>query len=170
MCESRVISVFAATIEPAGHGKLTHLASWSVAFGERGEVVLDWGNDIYLYEHDGVEYRARKTRMPYGVGVACNKAVSDTTIFIQRFAGDSPTHQLYIKDLRQMGRLDHKGGLCGIIYSSTLAYCQKRDCDDYTITLHQANGEMILQTTSWTQVGHAFVCVQSRGMYCCGAA
>ena len=147
MCESRVISVFAAAIKPAGHHKLTHEASWRVAFGERGEVVLDGGGDIYLYEHDGVEYSfARKTQMPDDVvGWPCNKAVSDTTIFIQNRAGDSPTHQLHIKDLHHMGRLDHKGELCGMIYPSTLVYCQKRGSADYTITIHQPNEEMILQ-------------------------
>ena len=145
VCESRVISVFAATIEPTGHHKLTHEASWKVAFGARGEVVLDDDDDIYLYEHDGVEYRARKTRMPDGVVVPCNKAVSDTTIFIQHWHDDSPTHQLHIKDLHHMGRLDQEGELCGMIYPSTLVYRQRRDRDDYMITLHQPNEEMILQ-------------------------
>ena len=139
--------MFAATIEPAGHHKLTHGAQWRVAFGEHGKVVLNDDKDIYLYEHGGVEYRfARETRKPDGVaGWACNKAVSDTTIFIQGWYDDAPTHQLHIKDLHHMGRLDHKGALIGVLFPSTLVYGQSRDSDGYMITLHQPDGKVVLQ-------------------------
>ena len=141
-----VISVFAATVEPAGRHKLTHWASWIVAFGEHGEVVLDdYEDHICQYQHDGVKYSlAKKTPKPDGVERYCSKAASDTTIFLQEYI-DAPTHQLHIKDLHHMGRLDHKGRLCGILYPSMLVYSQKKGHKDYSLILRQPEGKMILQ-------------------------
>ena len=145
VCNSRVFSVFAGTIEPAGHHELTHYADWRVSFSKRGEVVLADEDLIYLYEHDGVDYRAKKTRIPDGVERHCYKAVSDTTIFAQHWEDDSPTHLLHIKDLHHMGRHDYKGRLRGVLCLHTLVYGQKRDWDDYIVALHQPDGKIILQ-------------------------
>ena len=145
MCYLGVISVFAATIEPAGRHELTHGAYCLVAFGERGDVVLDDAAHIYLYHYAGMQYNlARKTWSPEGVRWNYYKAVSEATIFLQQEV-DGPTHQLSIRDLHHIGRLHHKGALNGAIYPNTLVYLQKRADDDWFITLHQPNGEVILQ-------------------------
>ena len=142
--------MFTATIEPAGHHDLTHEASSMVAFGEHGEVVLTDRDNIYQYQHDGKKYSLEgKTRRHGHVGGACNKAISDTTIFMQLCSNGSPTHehQLHTTDLRHIRTLDHKGQLCGLLYPNTLAYRWKRPSpnSEWIIILHQPNGEVTLQ-------------------------
>ena len=141
--------LFAASIERTGQHQLTHDASYLVAFGERGEVVLGDRTDICVYQHDGVKFSiSKKTRIPDGVWSFCNKAVSDTSVFLQKniyHDSNIPTHQLHLTDLHHMGTVDHQGKLCGTLYPSTLVYAHKRANGYWVIILHQPDGELILQ-------------------------
>ena len=97
---------------------------------------------VYVCQHDGVD--ASKTRLPDGVGRYCNKAVSNTSVFLQQYE-DHPTHELHLTDLHHVNTLHHKGMLRGLLHPSTLIYRLKRADDDYTITLLQPDGDIILQ-------------------------
>ena len=141
-----IFSVFAAIVELAGQLQITHDADRYLAFGERGEVVLADGVHIYLYQHDGAKYSlTRMASLPDGVESYCNKAVSETTVFLRDFHLSSPTHKLHITDLHHMGTLDHMGELRGVLHPSTLVYDRKKANDEWTIVLHQPDGGMILQ-------------------------
>ena len=140
-----VTLLFAATIEPACDLSLTHDASYLVAFGNNGKMVLTDDRHIHLYRHDGSKYSlVGKISHPDGVTKHCYKAVSDTTIFVQENT-DQPTHQYDSADLHQQGTLHHKGKLLGVLYPSTLVYGQKRAYEDWIIALHQPEGKVILK-------------------------
>ena len=131
-------------IEPAGDLSLTYAAGPVVAFGENGEVVLTDGHHIHLHRHDGSKYKpVGKTPLPDGITKSCYKAISDTTIFVQENT-DDPTHQYDSTDLDQLGTLDHKGTLRGVLYPSTLVYSRKRADGDRIIALQQPDDMMIL--------------------------
>ena len=135
-----MFSVFAAAVEHVGDPlKITYNASWKVAFGKDGEVVLTDKDHIYmyLYRHNGVKYileEGARSRLPDGVdGEFCNKAVdlSSSTVLVQDSGYDAPTYKLHLLDLHQMGAPYYKPGyLSDILYtreSSTHVYRQKKD-------------------------------------------
>ena len=142
-----VLSFVAAKIEPSISDDL-HLADGAssyVAFGDHGTVALTDDDHIHLYQHDGVKYCfVGKKPLPDDVGWDCYKAISVTTIFLQQ-NGDAPTYQYRCRDLHQLDKLDHEGHLCGVVYPNTLVYAQRRGDEDWILTLHLADGEMILQ-------------------------
>ena len=109
-------------------------------------MLADDDRNIDIYQHDGIKYNlVRKAPLPDGAGWHCSKAVSDTTIFLQR-NNDHPTYQVSIADQHQhMDRLNHKGGLRGILHPNTLVYGQMREYDDWVIILHQPDGDITLQ-------------------------
>ena len=143
-----MFSVFAAAKEHALKSlkkPLKHPASWKVAFGEHGEVVLTDKDNICLYRHNGVEYILDKeTRLPDDTrgDWFCNKAVSSSAVFLQHNPPNPPTQQLENQDLGKMGELKHEGLLGGILYPSTLVYRQKID-GGYCINLHQPEKEPV---------------------------
>ena len=141
--------VFAAEVERAGPPlNIPYDADDVIAFGERGEAVLT-GEDgnIYLYQHDGVQYSLSKnTSLPEGVERSRSKAVSSTTVFVQDFKTDAPTHVLHRPGLQHNHTVHHKGALRGLLHSSTFIYSRTRARNDYVITLHRPDdAEMTLQ-------------------------
>ena len=136
--------VFAGEVEPAGLPlNIPYRGDTYVAFGEMGEAVLTGDNgNIYLYQHDGVQYSlAKKASLPDGVGWDCNKAISSSTLFVQDFwsSSDIPTHLFHLPQLEYASGITvhHKGKLRGLLHSSTLVYSQERLHGRYTITLHR---------------------------------
>ena len=147
-----MLSVFAATVEPVGQPmEVTGYASWRVAFGEQGELVLDDRDDkhISLYLHDGIQYSlASRTPLPYGVRSFCRKAVSSRAVHVQEgWRTSGVTHELHRADLHHLGEVRHEGWqlLRGVLYPDTLVYRQWRGVDDYIIILHQPHGQITLE-------------------------
>ena len=109
------------------------------------------GNNIYLYQHNGVEYSLAKQKpRPDDVdllGPYCNKAVSASGVFVQNLVtSDAVTHKLRLQDLEPADILHHKGKLMGVVHPNTLVYRQERGVHGYTVTLHQRDGtETILK-------------------------
>ena len=139
--------VFAGEVERAGPPlNIPHHADTYVAFGERGEAVLTGYGNIYLYQHDGVQYSlSKKESLPDGVDWDCNKAISSSTVFVQDRT-DTPTHLLHRPQLEHNSTVHHKGVLRGLLHSSTLVYSQERGDGSYVITLHQPHdAEITLQ-------------------------
>ena len=142
--------MFAATVKPVGQLRLRHDVL-SVAFGDRGELVLEDLDIICLYQHHGAEYSlVKQGRRPHDVdeGWIVHQAVSSDTVVIQTggtTAGPA-THQLHLSDLRPKGRLHHEGELRGVLSPSTLVYGQETADGGWVIALHQPDGKkMVLQ-------------------------
>ena len=171
--QANVLSVFAATVEPVGQPmEVTGRASWIVAFGEQGELVLDDRDEhISLYLHDGIQYSlASRTPRPDGVGSSCNKAVSSRAVHVQGWLGTSAvTHELHRADLHHLGEVRHEGGqwLRGVLYPDTLVYEQWRG-RDYIIILHQPHGQITLEPPRGREMGRwMVVCVLCWRPYRC---
>ena len=129
-------------------------ASHLVAFGPRGEALvesLDYlshrgRNDLSLYrlEDTGGKYRRTVERkIAKGVGMGCQKAVTDRNIYFQ-ININGPTFQLDASDMSTITTLHHEGDLHGCVHPEALVYGVERS-EEWIMYVHDETGVVTLQ-------------------------